>query len=594
MKKSKIFGLICAVMMFCVTILSGCSLITLDRERYLNQIVASIADKDSNKTLIEIKKKDLISAYNSFGYYYTQYYSYTAEEALKLTLDTLVDRRITILESEKIYSEGLSEAEKTYLWQETSTSLESNYKSYLDEVLGTSKKDDSSSDARKFEGYVKNAFLKHDGDSYEIIKSTTPSKTIENFKYDVARDINKKEDKDLLYTNLLDFVNSPSSDAYTKAFTNYLKALKKSEDGLNLSTDTASIFRREIERIYQVVYENYMIEKYDEYFTNFSDKASVTIKQMLDLYSSMVRSSYTQYNIEYDSAYETNMQSDSTKLYYYKERGKVGEENNFTQFFQVAHVLFKFTDAQSSQYKLLQERKANGYYTSEEGYNNDLNALISEVKPVVRQKNEQGEYVEVQSSMEEEKTALALARYIKNQVDGLSTSQDKVDAFREFIYKYNDDPGMINAANNYTIGVNKAQAENDDKYKVYSNYVTEFTDTAVELYNDGEGQLGDVSEAVITENGVHVLFYVGEIQNLFPNIDEKFALTNDDISDDGLTPIEKLAATRINPFVDKTYFDMLYDSLVTDNFSVFQNLNMNELKKQFTINYYPDAYKDLL
>ncbi len=586
--KKRITGIMICLMLLCISVFSGCSLITLDRERYLNEVVASIEDKEDNHK-INITKKDLISAYNSYGYYYTQYYGYSAAEALDKTVDLLINRKITIDEAERVYSEGLSEAEKTYLWQQTADSLENNFKSYLNKVLGISDSSKNESDARVFNGYTKNAELKNTDGNYEIVKTAPPSKAIENFKYDVPHDISKPEDKKLIYTNFVSFVNSAKADGYTKAFNNYLKELKANENGLRLSTDTVSVFTREIERLYTVNYENYMIEKYDEYFTNYSEVSTITVKQMLDLYTSMVRSSYTQYIIEEDSAYESNMQSDSSKIYYYKE----GETE--TDFFQVAHVLFKFTDEQSAKYKDIQSKKKNGYYTDDASYNQAIADLCSELVPVVRVKNEDGEYQETQITSEYEKNAYSLARYIKSEVDSKATAIDKAEAFREFIYKYNDDPGMINAENNYTIGVNKSQAEEGKKYKTYSNYVTEFTNTAVELYNDGLGEIGDISEPVITENGMHILFYVGQLENLFKGIDHDFSLTNDEVDlETGLTPIEVLNSKRVNIFIDKTYFDVIYDSLVTDNFAVFQNLNMNELRKQYNLNTYPDAYKDLI
>ena len=179
------------------------------------------------------------------------------------------------------------------------------------------------------------------------------------------------------------------------------------------------------------------------------------------------------------------------------------------------------------------------------------------------------------------------------QVGNKTNAIDKAETFREFIYKYNDDPGMINANNNYTIGVNKAEAEGDEEYKVYSNFVEEFNDAAIALYNGGKGNIGDISEPILSENGIHVLFYVGEIENLFKNITENFALSND-ITVDGLSPIEVLNSTRVNIFVDKTYFDVLYDGLVSDRFSSFQALHVNDLRQNYNITHYKSNYDDLL
>ena len=599
--KKRLVGLLLCFMMFGISVLTGCSLITLNRASYLNQTVATIENK-ANKNTITVTKKDLISAYNSYGYYYTQYYGYTAKAALDATLEMLINRKITIAAAEEVYKNGLSKEEKTYLWQKTSEALEDNYKSYLNDVLGiTDTSSNNSSDARVFNNYKPNATLKNPNGEFIIEKNTTAKTIMEDFKKTYkesdVRDIKNADDKKEIYTNLLSLVSAVKAEAHTKAFNNYLKDLKNNEDGLRLSTDTMSIFLREIDRLYTVNYENYMITKYDEYFTNYSPYSNITVDQMLQLYAGMVRASYSQYVIEEDSSYESNMQSDSTGLYYYKEGA------NDTQFFQVAHVLFKFTDDQAKDYKQIQANRKNGVYTSDDEYEIAMADLLSELTPVVREakyneKTQKTEYVETDKRVKVEEGAESLASYIKTQVDLKSSTREKIDLFREFIYKYNDDPGMINASNNYTIGVNETEsADGQDygvDYKVYSNYVTEFTKAALALYDEGNGEIGSVSEPVITENGMHVLFYVGKVQNLFEGVNENFTLANDEVDPfTGLTPIEKLNSTKINPFVDKSYFDLIYDTLVTDNFSTFQNLNMTTLREKYDLKTYPDAYKDL-
>ena len=74
--------------MLCVSILSGCSLVTTDYSAYYNAIVASATTENGKK--IEITKKDLLVAYNSYGFQYSSYYGMTQEEAVKKTLEGLV------------------------------------------------------------------------------------------------------------------------------------------------------------------------------------------------------------------------------------------------------------------------------------------------------------------------------------------------------------------------------------------------------------------------------------------------------------------------------------------------------------------------
>ena len=84
-----------------------------------------------------------------------------------------------------------------------------------------------------------------------------------------------------------------------------------------------------------------------------------------------------------------------------------------------------------------------------------------------------------------------------------------------------------------------------------------------------------------------MLFYAGEVTNLFDiNYSSSFQLEEEAIG--------VLANTRVNILVNETYFDMIYDELVTDNYAVFENLQMNEIKQNYTVNIYPNSYSDLL
>ena len=55
---------------------------------------------------------------------------------------------------------------------------------------------------------------------------------------------------------------STSGNVYSKAFNEYRKALERSEEGLTSIKDktVTALFDREIDRIYKVLYDNFMIE----------------------------------------------------------------------------------------------------------------------------------------------------------------------------------------------------------------------------------------------------------------------------------------------------------------------------------------------
>ena len=81
--------------------------------------------------------------------------------------------------------------------------------------------------------------------------------------------------------------------------------------------------------------------------------------------------------------------------------------------------------------------------------------------------------------------------------------------------------------------------------------------------------------------------YGGKIENLCDNISLDMTMFEE--------TIVKLDSTRINVCADYTYFDMLYESLVSDNFSTYQQKDQEEMiSKLKNYNFYYNAYKDLL
>ncbi|MDE6583728.1 MAG: hypothetical protein K2K31_03685, partial [Clostridia bacterium] len=63
--KKKLFALI-LVMIMCVSVLTGCSLVTQNPQLFYEAVIVTINYKDG--TTEEITKRDMISAYNSYVY----------------------------------------------------------------------------------------------------------------------------------------------------------------------------------------------------------------------------------------------------------------------------------------------------------------------------------------------------------------------------------------------------------------------------------------------------------------------------------------------------------------------------------------------
>ena len=347
--KKKFTGFILCFCMLCMGLLAGCSLVERDYDRYYNQVVAVVEHNDTGKRA-EITKSELISGYQSYGYTYEQYNGNTREEAFAMTLTALEDRKITLMTAEDEFgiSEegryGLSEKEQTYLYQQVVDSLNSNLNVYYDDIVGTS--DEEENEDIKFEGYTKTAKLVSNNGQYAIEKLATSEDPLASFTYQSAKNYFDSDDYALIYSNFRDFVLSANQD-YKDALKEYTRQLKISEYGLGLPQDMPSLFDREIKRLYTVAYENYLLQKYSYSNSNLNEISSVSVSDILNRYSSLVRSSYTQYVIEQDESYDDNMQKSINDIYYYRT------DSDATKFFTVANILFMFDEDQQAEYDAL-------------------------------------------------------------------------------------------------------------------------------------------------------------------------------------------------------------------------------------------------
>ena len=85
--------------------LSACKLITVDDERDLNQVVATVqinegAPKD------EILKQDMIMAYLNYGYMYEQYYGYSREQIFNMIIKNLIENRVYVQNAIEEFNSG--------------------------------------------------------------------------------------------------------------------------------------------------------------------------------------------------------------------------------------------------------------------------------------------------------------------------------------------------------------------------------------------------------------------------------------------------------------------------------------------------------
>jgi len=107
-----------------ITTFGGCDLISVNTERDMAQIVATVTTSENDVAYSdEIYKRDLVSMFNSTGYYYVQQYGKTYEETYDLLMQSLVSRKIMLQEAKRYYTtsvnpSGSTEIEKYLLaWE---------------------------------------------------------------------------------------------------------------------------------------------------------------------------------------------------------------------------------------------------------------------------------------------------------------------------------------------------------------------------------------------------------------------------------------------------------------------------------------------
>ena len=166
-------------------------------------------------------------------------------------------------------------------------------------------------------------------------------------------------------------------------------------------------------------------------------------------------------------------------------------------------------------------------------------------------------------------------------MNAAGSTQAKLDVFNDYMYEFNEDTGNKHQDFDYVIGTKN------------SKMVDEFNEAARALYDNGNGQIGDISGMVESTYGIHILIYLGPVENLFNVTDiDAFSLTNA-TGDELSALVEKITTTQLSVLNTKTVFDLVYEKLITDNVSILEMLNLSTLKAGTKITTYPSHYSDL-
>lgn len=562
----KPFRIIALLLIACMSFMfAGCDLFTRNNVAYYNQIVITATYKDGSK--IEINRKDYLTAYYNYGSTLINSYGYTEEKAQEATVDALINRKILLKEAKRLAGteEGasieLTTAEKKELLYQTYSSLISNareYESDIRDALNMPEPDtmeqETTTTAVKYEKYEKQARPVYAADEsgesgeYKILlleDDKTPKRDIEF------------ADQNAIYEAFIAETKNNQADVIAREeYRKYLASLQSSQKLLGTNYNEEQLIKEEIKRIYTNLEENEYITKYQEYKQDNDGYSYITVNQVLEKYKAMITSAKFIYDNDL-SSYNDDILSDVSKVDYF-----VNDD-----YFYVAHILIKFDDEQSAKYEELETLSNNGqgYIISAQNYEKQKTALYADLKANVRDL-ETGEIVENRSV-----SASDVLKEVQVALRNATTKEQKDEAFRQLMYKYNEDDGIMNATYPYVVGTENSQM------------VESFTDASREL--NTAGTYGEISELVESEYGVHIIYYMGKCINAFEfGVDGSIELRANYTIDDGTgasvptSDILKLDETYLNNLNNKTLFDLIYEELATDNYSQFENMDLSTLK----------------
>lgn len=549
MKKFTTILMTCLIML--VVVLTGCASFRVDKVKYYNEVLAKVG----NET---ITRFDLINAYNSYGYtnYVTQQ-GQTDKEALLSTMNSLVQRKLVVkyaLDNPGQYSLNEYEVKKVYrdtldsLLESLADNKEAARKIYNLTEVEDAGADDESKETYKLSEYdyekrvqiVDGQIEYKPNTSYQDPADIEPSieqKYVNDHSNYTQNAIVKellKQFKKEFYTNesgedaeLYRKVCNKAIELTCNSLVNYEYYLR--EDGKKLSTNQEDLLFRFVERTYESYLESAYITKVN---TVYLQNETLSNDSVIDAFKALYESDYAKY-VNNASAYNEKVISTNGDLIYYTP-------NSDAQFGYFLHVLLPLNNIEDA-YKKLEENKEM-YGEDEEGikqYEADRLGLIQNILCAQRTTSEIRDD-ETGELLYEEGVTLEGEVSIQEVLDEYATNVRDLNSFKQFMFKYTTDNATLTADMPYIIGYSTTTDEE------YSSMVESFTDEAIRLMKENE-RYTEANNYIITEYGVHLLYYVGPVVN---------KITKEDLNK--LT-VEKLNSAVLNEATGETYLDRVFD-----------------------------------
>lgn len=330
--KKRFLSVISAVTAFLmsVVVLSGCSLITKDSEREMDTVVATVnIVKEEN-----VYKKDMVTAYLNYGYYYVQYQSYTQEQVMNLIIENLVNNRILVQNALK--ESGKNTVEESISEEQKSEAKYNAYKTMNDLLDGY----EEAEEEKKSDTAIETVRTVPTGATNKEINPEPKTKA----EYDAY--VNKGIDTD-------------STEKRRAATSKVVKLLK--ENGLLGDYDGKDLTTTDYyENVYVSYCESLLLESYEKKITDEARK--ITFEQLEKEWTKKVDTQKEWSKEEFESALSS---ASATDPIVYSAYGKYG---------YVYNLLLGASDEQTAK---ISEIKENNAHISDEDYNTQRNAILA-------------------------------------------------------------------------------------------------------------------------------------------------------------------------------------------------------------------------
>lgn len=562
MKKTlkKILTTCCAGVLSLV-LLSGCSWAKIDNEKYYNLVVASIGDLSFNK-------KDLIEAFNNYGYQYYQNYGYDMQTAAEETITSMIDRELLLQEVKTMYQ--LDDAEKLTLKKEVFEYIQKTVSEYEDDVRKEWDMEIKTDTPEESEG------LRVSKEEYTPTTEYVPVQTTdENGNPKLVYQVKVVEaEEDEVFTEgiTLDTHFSKSMLVVTnqkvtnEAWTRYVKALQDSAKNEGRSTKESDVLRYEEDRLYKLMEDNKYLDKYK---VDYNSRVGLDVSSILASYKANYKSQMASFEAD-ESLYHTAMENASSNYIYY-------HVNSGNEYINTKHILIKFSEAQTQEITDLKAFYSIGD-EYEEGSNSEYERRLAEITSSSRTKStfELDGKTQTWSAKE-------VYNYVRSNVTG--NAKERSVKFDELIYVFNDDDGMMNSEFDYVVNLDTA---------VKDKMVAPFANGMRSLDKSNGGEGAGSMKMILSEYGWHIIFHDGNAKNIV----DKSEIDN--ISDEEL--LNRLCNTYTTPNSNKTVFNYLYDkaSISADTAynnmtaEVVANIRTKLANEGVVIKLYVKNYKDLI